>query len=331
MSKHLSVFAMLAPFALADIYPVALPSWDLNGPQSGVGSWYRASAGQDSTNGKSWCAYEYYNSDPIFAPSLKHMGGATYKSNPTAWTQQTRKFCGLEAKVTDPSTGKTSLLYIGDSFDDQYVKTQGYIDIMIDSFSSLYRNPGKDKNIVIKNVQWELTGRVNTKYTASGASWPSVSSTASTAKPTTMKTSTSSQSPSQTSGTCTGCLGTQCDGKTIVCYDGLTCLAPDGVCSNAACNWGCKGWSCDASTPCQKPSSCVNGVCTAAGTCAGCVDSPCDGKTNVCNTGLTCLSPDGICKDAACNWGCVGWSCGASSPCQAPSKCASGSCVAANA
>ena len=109
---------------------------------------------------------------------------------------------------------------------------------MIDSFSSLYRNPGKDKNIVIKNVQWELTGRVNTKYTASGASWPSVSSTASTAKPTTMKTSTSSQSPSQTSGTCTGCLGTQCDGKTIVCNDGLTCLAPDGVCSNAACNWG---------------------------------------------------------------------------------------------
>ena len=143
MSKQLSVLAILAPLALADIYSVALPSWDLNGPQSGVGSWYRASAGQDSTNGKSWCAYEYYNSDPIFAPvstdpwvrsdvlvgaltwptkSLKHMGGATYKSNPTAWTQQTRKFCGLEAKVTDPSTGKTSLLYIGDSFDDQYVK-----------------------------------------------------------------------------------------------------------------------------------------------------------------------------------------------------------------
>jgi hypothetical protein len=143
MSKQLSVFAMLAPLALADIYPVALPSWDLNGPQSGVGSWYRASAGQDSTNGKSWCAYEYYNSDPIFAPvrndpwawsdvltgaltwpekSLKHMGGATYNSNPTAWKQQTQKFCGLEAKVTDPSTGKTSLLYIGDSFDDHYVK-----------------------------------------------------------------------------------------------------------------------------------------------------------------------------------------------------------------
>jgi hypothetical protein len=68
MSNHLSILALLAPLALADIYPVALPSWDLNGPQTGVGSWYRASAGQDSTNGKSWCAYAYYNSDPIFAP-----------------------------------------------------------------------------------------------------------------------------------------------------------------------------------------------------------------------------------------------------------------------
>lgn len=49
------------------------------------------------------------------------MGGATYNSNPTAWKQQTQKYCGLEAKVTDPTTGKTSLLYIGDSFDDRYV------------------------------------------------------------------------------------------------------------------------------------------------------------------------------------------------------------------
>lgn len=68
MSKQLRIFAILAPFTFADIYPVALPSWDLNGLQSGVGSWYRASAGADSTNGKSWCGYEYYNSDPIFAP-----------------------------------------------------------------------------------------------------------------------------------------------------------------------------------------------------------------------------------------------------------------------
>jgi len=50
------------------------------------------------------------------------MGGATYNSNPTAWKQQTQKYCGLEAKVTDPSTGKTMLMYIGDAFDDQYVR-----------------------------------------------------------------------------------------------------------------------------------------------------------------------------------------------------------------
>jgi hypothetical protein len=66
--KQLSALSLLATSAVADIYQVGLPSWDLNGPQSGIGSWYRASAGADSTNGKSWCAYNYYNSDPIFAP-----------------------------------------------------------------------------------------------------------------------------------------------------------------------------------------------------------------------------------------------------------------------
>lgn len=50
------------------------------------------------------------------------MGGATYNSNPDAWRAQSRKFCGLEAQVTDPSTGKTSLLYIGDAFDDAWIK-----------------------------------------------------------------------------------------------------------------------------------------------------------------------------------------------------------------
>jgi hypothetical protein len=172
--------------------------------------------------------------------------------------QQTQKFCGLEAKITDPSTGKTNLLYIGGSFDDQYVKvnfsllietalggsrcsqlqTSGYIDIMIDSFSSLHGNPNGDKNKVIKGAQWELTGRVNTQYAAPGASWPVSSAAVSSAKPTTSKATTSSQSPSQPSGTCAGCLGAQCDGRITVCKDGLTCLAPDGVCSNAACNWG---------------------------------------------------------------------------------------------
>jgi hypothetical protein len=58
---------ILAASALADIHNVNTPKGFFEGPQSGIGSWYRASAGQDSTNGKSWCAYTYYNSDPVFA------------------------------------------------------------------------------------------------------------------------------------------------------------------------------------------------------------------------------------------------------------------------
>jgi hypothetical protein len=59
--------AIAAPVA-ADIYNVNVPSGFFPGPQSGIGSWYRASTGQDSTNGQSWCGYGYSNSDPVFAP-----------------------------------------------------------------------------------------------------------------------------------------------------------------------------------------------------------------------------------------------------------------------
>jgi hypothetical protein len=66
--KQLVTLSILAATSVADIYPVNVPAWDLNGPQSAIGSWYRASANADATNGKSWCAYEYFNSDPVFAP-----------------------------------------------------------------------------------------------------------------------------------------------------------------------------------------------------------------------------------------------------------------------
>lgn len=69
--NQLATLSILTVTSVADIYEVNLPSWDLSGPQSAIGSWYRASAGADSTNGKSWCAYSYYNSDPIFAPVSK--------------------------------------------------------------------------------------------------------------------------------------------------------------------------------------------------------------------------------------------------------------------
>lgn len=60
-------FATLSAFALADIDNVNLPWNFFNSPQSGIGSWYRSSAVQDPTNGKSWCAYKYFNSDTVFA------------------------------------------------------------------------------------------------------------------------------------------------------------------------------------------------------------------------------------------------------------------------
>ncbi|RYN16372.1 hypothetical protein AA0112_g12543 [Alternaria arborescens] len=206
--------------ALADIHNVNLPSNFFDGPQSGIGSWYRASAGQDSTNGKSWCAYTYYNSDPVFAVSLKAMGGKTYNSDPAGWKAATQKYCGLEATVKDSKTGKQMLMYIGDAFDDKYVlvsyllesylakllsntvhQSPGSIDIMIDAFSNIHGNPNSNKNDVIKGVEWQLTGRVNTKYAADGAVWPTKAGAApTTPAPTKMQTSASPKPSASPSG-----------------------------------------------------------------------------------------------------------------------------------
>jgi hypothetical protein len=183
------------------------------------------------------------------------MGGQTYNSNPTAWKADTQKYCGLEALVKDPVTGKSMLMYIGDAFDDQYVKViqilfspretplltidriqnPGYIDIMIDAFSSIHGNPNNNKNDVIKNVEWELTGRVNTQYAAKDAVWPTkAGAPPATPTPTRMQTSASPKPSTPASG---GGQGTKCSDSTN-CPSGMTCLAPDGVCSTAACNWG---------------------------------------------------------------------------------------------
>lgn len=66
-SIYAPVFLSLAASAVADIHQTTLPSGFYPGPQQGIGSWYRASNGGDSTNGNSWCGYKYYNSDPLFA------------------------------------------------------------------------------------------------------------------------------------------------------------------------------------------------------------------------------------------------------------------------
>jgi hypothetical protein len=50
------------------------------------------------------------------------MGGKTYNSDPAAWRAATQKYCGLEASVKDPKTGKEMLLYLGDAFDPAWVR-----------------------------------------------------------------------------------------------------------------------------------------------------------------------------------------------------------------
>jgi hypothetical protein len=67
ITLSMMIGAIASPVA-ADIYNVNVPSGFFPGPQSGIGSWYRASTNQDSTNGQSWCGYGYSNSDPVFAP-----------------------------------------------------------------------------------------------------------------------------------------------------------------------------------------------------------------------------------------------------------------------
>lgn len=107
--KQLVTLSILAATSVADIYPVDLPAWNLNGPQSAIGSWYRASAGADSTNGKSWCAYQYYNSDPIFAPvsmdcRKRHVALCARLTLPASvpslhgWTYLQQRSCRLEER-----------------------------------------------------------------------------------------------------------------------------------------------------------------------------------------------------------------------------------------
>jgi hypothetical protein len=191
------------------------------------------------------------STDKNIAQSLKAMGGKTYNSDPAGWKAATQKYCGLEATVKDPKTGKQMLMYIGDSFDDQYVlvglsqhnterrptdtyhQSPGSIDIMIDGFSNIHGNG--DKKNVIKGVEWQLTGRVNTKYAADGAVWPTKAGAAPTgSSPTKTQTSATLRPSDPSSGTGEGA---KCSDATN-CDSGMTCLAPDGICSKAACNWG---------------------------------------------------------------------------------------------
>ncbi|KAL9614691.1 MAG: hypothetical protein Q9167_000820 [Letrouitia subvulpina] len=201
-------------YAIASILSVPVvvqaavsPPPQFNGHQSGIGSWYQTNTASSHTNGHSWCGYPYRDDQPLFAPSLSLMGGATSGSS---WDQQRREYCGREANVTNPANGRSKLLYIGDSFGAP--RSAGSIDIVINAFIDLYgKNPNGNHNLVMSPVEWYLTGNVNDAYTA--------------------------------------------DGSTI--GDG-----PDAPTSTpAGCTWGCLGWDCSASVPCQSPFTCRSGYC----------------------------------------------------------------------
>ncbi|KAL8998837.1 MAG: hypothetical protein Q9169_002175 [Polycauliona sp. 2 TL-2023] len=212
--------------AIAFAQAAVLPS-QFTGAQSGIGSWFETNEESSSTNGNSWCGYQYTDDYPLFAPSLALMGGATYYSNPSAWDQQRREYCGREARVTNRATGKSMLLYIGDSFAQP--RSGGDIDIVIGAFIELYgSDPNGNHNLVMNPVDWQFTGNVDPAYTADGANLQSGSSgsTANNTEAGFADLSQETANPQETD-----------------------------------CDWGCYGWDCSSSQPCQDQYTCRGGYC----------------------------------------------------------------------
>jgi hypothetical protein len=89
-----------------------------------------------------------------------------------SWADTAKAYCGLEAKVYNPDTDQTVLLYIGDAFDHQWVNSPGSIDIMINKYSVLFGSYATDKNAVMMNIQWEFTGARNPQYKFGGVGDP---------------------------------------------------------------------------------------------------------------------------------------------------------------
>lgn len=84
-----------------------------------------------------------------------------------------------------------------------------------------------------------------------------------------------------------------------------TCTTtPSATSSGSSCTWGCPGWGCSASSPCQSKYSCQNGVCQI--------------PTSTTSSAIPTLT--------GCIWGCEGWDCSASSPCQGKLNCIDGIC-----
>lgn len=78
------------------------------------------------------CGYPYLDTSPVFAPDIRQMTNGTNAVWPHPnWYCSTvqliyrpffaGQYCGLEAKVYNPNTGVTILLYVGDAFDAKWV------------------------------------------------------------------------------------------------------------------------------------------------------------------------------------------------------------------
>ncbi|KAJ1533287.1 hypothetical protein HK096_005420 [Nowakowskiella sp. JEL0078] len=135
------------------------------GTNTGIGSWFKANSADSSTNGNSWCGYPYKDYTPGFAPDISVMTDGTNAvyGNPN-WATYGKRYCGLEAIVTNPNNGVSMTLYITDAFDHAWVRTPGSIDIMFDSFSKLFGKTTTNHNDVIKDITWKFTGNKLTKY-----------------------------------------------------------------------------------------------------------------------------------------------------------------------
>lgn len=154
----------ITPASPSPVQSNAMPP-GFQGVNSGIGSWFMANLQSDSTNGHSWCGYPYANSSNGFAPDISVMTeGTNAVYGASDYETSAKKYCGLEARVTNPATGITKLMYIIDAFDHKWVRSPGSIDIMADAWSALTNQSASDKQNVIQGVTWELTGNRSDKY-----------------------------------------------------------------------------------------------------------------------------------------------------------------------
>lgn len=135
-----------------------------------IGSWFRAN--NDGTNGRSWCEFEYDDSMPIVAVPIDLM--SSWKSGGRMDENAKKHYCGKELilKAKDVNGNwQQATAYIGDAFDQRWVRTKYSLDIMYDLFRQLRgEDQQDDKNIVFKkgDMEWWLTDGFNEKYSFKG-------------------------------------------------------------------------------------------------------------------------------------------------------------------